>query len=98
MDWDADDLKLADIFMPYASKKISEYHTTGKRFVHYTSAEAAASIIQTEKVWMRKSNLMNDFMEIEHGMECLREAYSDDKEHSFKNVIDGIFPKFQRKL
>jgi hypothetical protein len=47
------------------------------RFVHYTSAEAAHSIISSASIWMRNAACMNDFSEIQYGFKlltsCLKE-------------------------
>jgi len=34
--------------------------------VHYTSAEAALSIIGDKRVWIRNTTCMSDFREVEH--------------------------------
>ncbi len=46
---------------------------------------------------MRKSSCMNDFMEIEHGFECLNAAYKGNKEKVI-SILDGIFPGACEKL
>lgn len=43
----------------------------GRRFVHYTSANGAASIIREQEVWLRNSSVMNDYSEVAHGEHCL---------------------------
>jgi hypothetical protein len=48
------------------------------RFAHYTSAEAAMSLLRSNRVWLRNSLLMNDFSEVQHGKECLRAAWRDE--------------------
>ncbi|WP_332117235.1 DUF2971 domain-containing protein [Azorhizobium caulinodans] len=77
--WDEDLIeltnKLLDIFLPYDRRERQRIKDTGKRFVHYTSAEAAVSIIENQEIWLRNSNLMNDFSEIQHGEECWKYAW-----------------------
>lgn len=48
-------MQLESIFMPRATKHRQRLYAGGDsaRFVHYTSAEAALSIIKSKRVWMR---------------------------------------------
>jgi hypothetical protein len=69
------------------------------RFVHYTSAEVAVSILQNRSVWMRNALTMNDFREVEHGLSALKGAYADEQVGGlFKTVLDSISPGLTRKL
>ena len=56
-------LRLEAIFMPHATKRRNVLYGNGTRdyarFVHYTSAEAALSIIRTKRVWMRNTTCMS---------------------------------------
>lgn len=54
-------------------------------------------ILRNGEIWMRKSHLMNDFREIEHGFECLRGEYSKSKP-SMDALFDGMFPGFCERL
>jgi hypothetical protein len=85
-------LKLAQIFFPFATRKQMEVRARNTRFVHYTSAEVAVSILKNEEVWMRKSNTMNDFMEIEHGLSCLKASYDGEPGNRFKATLDCMLP------
>lgn len=78
------------IFHPYGLKRKKELETNGTRFVHYTNADAAMSILQNKEYWMRKSSCMSDYMEVQHGLKCLYSAYKK----RFKLVLDGIFTNF----
>lgn len=86
--YDADELKLLEIFHPYAYKKTIDAFVNDQRFAHYTTADTAMRIIQGEEVWLRKSSCMNDFMEIEYGLECLQEAYKSNKDRLQTFFID----------
>lgn len=46
---------------------------------------------------MRKSTCMNDFMEIEHGFNCLQKAYADHKAR-FVALLEPIFPGFSTQI
>lgn len=82
--------RLFRVFHPYAVKKIKEAEE--RRFVHYTTAEAAFSILTNREVWMRKSMVMNDFAEIEHGIRCRRAALESPVGRRFRALLDGLHP------
>ena len=46
---------------------------------------------------MRKATSMNDFMEIQHGLDCLIPAYNKHKK-KFEIVFNGMFPNFSQRL
>ena len=82
--------KINGIFAPYALQKFRKITDDNTRFVHYTSAEAAINIIKNQEIWMRNAKCMNDFMEIEYGLRCLREAYNKSGREQFRNVLDRV--------
>lgn len=71
---DTPDDRIAKIFFPYAAEKTMAVKESGGRFVYYTTADVATSVIRNQQVWMRNTMVMNDFMEVEHGFECLDAA------------------------
>lgn len=76
---------------PYANAKMDAAQKAGTRFVHYTSAQSALSIIQNETVWMRSARAMNDFSEVDHGLSCLRAAWNHEVHgHKFKSLLNSI--------
>jgi Protein of unknown function (DUF2971) len=85
------------VFFPHASKRTFAALNSGQRFVYYTSADTAMHILRSNEVWMRKSSLMNDYREIEHGFDCLNNAYKNHRER-LQAVFDGMFPGFCEKL
>lgn len=90
-------LQLFGIFQPYALSRNLEAQRRNQRFVYYTSADTAMRILRNGEIWMRKSHLMNDFREIEHGFECLRGEYSKSKPR-MDALFDGMFPGFCERL
>ena len=69
------------------------------KFVQYTSAEAAVSIIRSEQIWLRNSQCMKDYSEIQHGVDCLIAAYrSDDPRNKFRSLLEKIFPRLPKKF
>lgn len=90
-------LRIYGIFHPYALNKTLQAQSRQQRFVYYTSADTAMRILCNREIWMRKSHLMNDYREVEHGFECLREAYSKSKPRMLA-LFDGMFPGFCERL
>jgi hypothetical protein len=86
------------IFSPHAFEKQVHVSEHKSRFVQYTTAEAAMNILRSKEVWMRKSNIMNDFMETEHGLNCLSAAYTSEGGAKLKATLDREFPDFSADL
>jgi len=85
--------KALSIFYPRLLDSAQWVEREGLRFVQYTSAEAAMSILRNKEVWLRNVQCMNDYMEVEHGFECLVTAFNSENEGKrFKNVLESIFP------
>ena len=63
-------VRLERIFMPYATKQRAALYSGPDgiipfaRFVHYTSAEAALSIIRSKRLWLRNTTCMSDYREV----------------------------------
>lgn len=94
-------IRLEGIFTPHARAKRDAFYTidneahipSPKRFVHYTSAEAALSIIKTKRMWMRNTTCMSDYREVQHGFELLNKFFSDkSKEKAFTAALDTCSP------
>lgn len=71
---------LDDVLFGYSERKIAQARAVGRQFVHYTSAEAALSIINNKEIWLRNSAAMNDYSEIAHGEACFRHVLFEDNE------------------
>ncbi len=69
---------IRETFFPYATKKMEDMQNNNTKFVHYTSAENAINIIDGKQVWLRNTNLMNDYREVQHGERCIIDAWNDD--------------------
>jgi hypothetical protein len=80
------------IFFPDIKRKTEEVLSAGGRFVYYTSAETATRIIKNKQIWLRNTTIMNDYLEIEHGLECLKASYNAEPGKLFKNALDVCFP------
>lgn len=79
------------IFFPYTDKRTKAIQDDQRRFVYYTSAETAYKIITNEEIWMRSTSTMNDYMEIDYGIQCLSEAYKAQPGQNFRKVLDSIY-------
>lgn len=88
----AEQHRIMSIFFPYAMRKTQDMATSSGKFVHYTSARVAMSILQHREVWMRQATTMNDFMEIEYGLGCLAETWRSDVASKFKDTVERVFP------
>ena len=91
-------ISIMQLFFPYAYRRQTTVQTKGMRFVHYTSADAAANILRTKEVWMRKSSCMNDYMEVEHGLACLSSAYKGERGKRFQQVLNNIFDGISEQI
>jgi hypothetical protein len=49
------------------------------RLVHYTSAENAMAIIKNERFWLRNVRCMNDYSEVQHGIQMLLRVFGDNE-------------------
>ena len=86
-----DQFRLRNIFHPLAVEKFDRARKNDTQFVHYTSANAAMKILKTEQIWMRKISCMNDYMEVNQGLNCLHEACRREVGEQFKATLNGMF-------
>ncbi len=90
--------QLANIMMPRFMKQTREFFQrepgqTHGRLVHYTTAETALKIIRTKRFWMRNTNCMSDFSEVQHGFDFLNSFFSNEaKKESFTKALDECIP------
>ncbi|ASP32683.1 DUF2971 domain-containing protein [Labrenzia sp. VG12] len=96
-DISAEQLRIFSLFHPRAFKRTASAITSNQRLVHYTSANTALKIIKNEAVWARNSSCMNDFMELEYGLECLTSSLAVHRER-YIEVFDNIFDGFTAEL
>jgi hypothetical protein len=67
--------KILETFFPYAAKRRKEMGGVG-RFVHYTSAANALSIIKSQRMWMRNATCMSYYQEVQHGYNLLNRYFA----------------------
>lgn len=78
--------------MPWARKKLTDAQNGKTRFVHYTSAEAAVRILESKMVWMRNASCMNDFSEVQYGLEVIRRGFLSYSGEQFRIAVESIQP------
>jgi len=69
--------RLGSIFMPYAKRQMDRVRKSGKRMVHYTSAENLFNIIDSQTMWLRNTNCMDDYSEVQHGYSLLLQFFQE---------------------
>lgn len=79
---------IKEIFFPEAHKATVEAEKNGNRFAYYTTAEVAYQIIESKQIWMRNTTTMNDYMEIDYGLDLLLRAYEGTSGVKLKTAID----------
>jgi Protein of unknown function (DUF2971) len=91
------DWTLANIFNASSLAKVAQALDAKTRFVHYTNADTAMKLLSNKEVWLRKSTQMNDFMEVEHGFNCLAAAYRKHKP-DFEGKLEEAFPGICQRI
>lgn len=70
----------------------------GTRLAHYTTAENFLNIVESKCVWMRNVNLMNDYDEVYHGINLLRESLHGGGDNQLgrplKRLLDILDSKY----
>jgi DUF2971 family protein len=87
-----DQERINHTFFPYVERKTREVLSNGGRFVYYTSAETATSILFNKQIWLRNTTAMNDYLEVEHGFECLNASYKAAPGNAFNAALNACFP------
>ena len=93
-----DETHVAQIFFPHTEKRTQDVLAAGNRFAYYTTAEVATKLIRDQKIWMRSVTTMNDYMEVEHGSQCVSNAWKTAPGIAFKGAIDLCFPGLGKEL
>lgn len=97
-DLNPDQVRVVQIFHPEMLSRVQAVARDSMRFVHYTTAEAAMKILQGKAVWMRMASCMDDYMEVEHGLECLATAYRSPHGKELQALLNGMFDGVAKKI
>lgn len=88
-------IRMEAIFMPDARSRRDKLYLVDPqrqpRFVHYTSADAAISIINRKRVWMRSTTSMVDYREVQHGYEMLAAFFQTPEKLALQVAVDSLF-------
>jgi len=87
-----DHFKLYAMLHPEAFRRVEQVKGSGNRFVHYTSAYVATQILEKKEIWMRSATVMNDWREIEYGLDCVFHVMGEGvlEGDALKKAIDGV--------
>lgn len=91
---------LTDVIFADGAAVIDHAKRNHRKFVHYTSAEAALSIINKKEVWLRNSSAMNDYSEIGYGEMLFRSVFHSDSDAAqmSRTILDSISPGLHDRL
>jgi len=86
------------VFLPSLYERVGQALASGQRFVHYTGAAAAVSMIRNGEMWLRNTQCMNDFSEVRHGLELLGRAYRSTAGERLTGFFESIFPGIRKEV
>jgi hypothetical protein len=85
--------RIMPTFHPHAMRCRERVMKNQGRFVHYTSAANALSIIRTRRFWMRNTTCMTDYREVQHGLDALTRYFAVDAPRvAFTEALNMCFP------
>lgn len=94
-----DEKKLWKIFHPHAWDEEVQAKRRNYRLAHYTSAESLFKIFKSDRFWMRKAVCMNDFSEVQHGLDCIIKTYDQTAQGAkFKKTLNKLFRGFTGRI
>lgn len=83
---------LKEIFFPDGDEQRAPFRSGEKKFAYYTSADTAIKIIENGEIWLRNATVMNDFLEIEHGHQCIDALWAGSEGERLRQFIEKIKP------
>jgi len=98
MDSPPDNTLYKKTFFPYASAATERVRGLGGRFAYYTTAATAVQILRNREIWMRNTLVMNDFMEVDHGLNCLIEGYRSQVGQELDAALNACFPEIAQEI
>lgn len=94
-----EDFKAMYVFEPDGAKQRDAVLKGEVDLVHYTTAAVAGEIFKHNEVWMRNVSVMNDYSEVQHGVDLLFRFFKPVDEQNpdvgrvaFFKAFDDIFP------
>jgi hypothetical protein len=83
--------KITQVFVPELMERFKAARENNLKFVQYTSSSAAIEIIRNDEIWLRNVSCMNDFLEIEYGLERIVKYFSSETTNNFWAALDSKF-------
>lgn len=81
------------IFHPIARSEYYRFECSKRPFVYYTRAPTAVSIINKGEFWMREVSRMNDYREVQHGLECIEAAFKSAEGARTLEIFESTHPR-----
>jgi Protein of unknown function (DUF2971) len=66
---------LMAILSPHMVEEVEKLKSGQSELVHYTTAENALNLIKSQRFWLRNVRCMNDYSEVENGIDLLVRAF-----------------------
>ena len=63
-----------EIFQPIYARRLKKTRLDTMRFAYYTSADTGINILKGHQLWMRAAACMNDYREIDYGIQLLNKT------------------------
>jgi Protein of unknown function (DUF2971) len=86
-----DEDRLTHIFFPHMQEEKRKVMDGGCRFVYYTTADTATKILGSKQIWLRNTAVMNDYSEVQYGIQCLDAACSAEPGKNFNIALNTCF-------
>jgi len=83
---------------PDMASRFEDARRTGINFVHYTSAQAAMSMVNGKSVWLRNASCMNDYGEIEFGIDKIINFFGRPVSKDFWETIDSCHASLSEEI
>jgi len=93
-----DEQRIQSIFFQEYLSEAARVQKEGTRFAYYTSSDVAFLILKNKEIWLRNTMAMNDYMEVEYGLNCLINAYKSDSGKFFQSALDGCFSNLTKDI
>ena len=90
-------VKLAKIFEPGLGEAVATAFLEDRRFVYYTSADAAMKIVPNGELWFRNAAVITDLSEMSYGLKLINTVFSGAEGNRFREIVENIFPGTMNK-
>ena len=83
---------LNQVFRPFYQERLQQMDLHDTRFAYYTSASTALNILRGKQLWMRAAACMNDYKEIDYGIQLLNQSIytSETRRQRIHHLVDEL--------